>query len=246
MNFEPKIVAFCCNWCSYAGADLAGVSRYQYPTNTRVIRVMCSGRIDPTFVLDSFIEGADGVMVTGCHPADCHYIDGNVEAERRYDLLRDILEKYGLQPDRICLEWIAASEGERFSRITTEFIEKIRGIGPLPEDFKDKLKIIRGAFDDERLRLVLGAARRAIKQGIEEEKYNEEMAKIADEEIRRHAILDTLGAKGPMNVDQIAEEVTLNYKDVYKELLALKRRRRVEEVEVVDHYPIYALVGESA
>ncbi|MHC1567480.1 MAG: hydrogenase iron-sulfur subunit [Candidatus Syntropharchaeia archaeon] len=131
MEFEPKIVAFCCNWCSYAGADLAGVSRYQYPPNARIIRVMCSGRVDPIFILHAFREGADGVLVTGCHPGDCHYLDGNLKAEKRVNNTKKAIEYIGIEPERLRLEWISASEGIKFAELMREFTRKIKELGPL-------------------------------------------------------------------------------------------------------------------
>ena len=131
-NFEPLIVAFCCNWCSYAGADNAGVGRRQMPTNFRVIRTMCSARIDPEFVLRALSKGADGVIVLGCHPADCHYIGGNYRARRRIALLRLVLEQYGFDPRRLHLQWVSASEGEKFQKVMTEFIDQIKALGPSP------------------------------------------------------------------------------------------------------------------
>lgn len=131
-EFEPKIVAFLCNWCSYAGADLAGVSRIQYPPNLRIVRVMCTGRIHPTFILEALTDGADGVLVSGCHPGDCHYISGNYKAQRRYILLKEVVKQFGLEPQRMRLEWISASEGDRFARVVTEMIEEIRKLGPNP------------------------------------------------------------------------------------------------------------------
>jgi len=131
-EFEPKIVAFLCNWCSYAGADLAGVSRIQYPPNLRVVRVMCTGRIHPTFVLEALTDGADGVLVSGCHPGDCHYISGNYKAQRRIILLKEAVKQFGLEPERVRLEWISASEGDKFARAVTEMIDEIRKLGPNP------------------------------------------------------------------------------------------------------------------
>jgi len=131
-GFEPRIIAFCCNWCSYAGADLAGVSRLQMPTNFLVIRAMCSARVDPEHVLRSFAKGADGVLVLGCHPADCHYIGGNYRTRRRIALLKMLLEQYGIDPERLHLEWVSASEGVRFQATIKEFTEKMRGLGPNP------------------------------------------------------------------------------------------------------------------
>ena len=131
MTFEPKIVGFLCNWCSYTGADLAGTARIKYAPNIRSVRVMCSGRIEPTFIMKALFEGADGVLIAGCHPGDCHYQEGNYKILRRYKLLKRILPEYGVEPERVRLEWIAASEGERFASIVDEFTEQIRELGPL-------------------------------------------------------------------------------------------------------------------
>ena len=129
--FEPKIIGFLCNWCSYAGADLAGVSRIQYPPNIRIIRVMCSGRIDPIFVLEAFKDGADGVLVAGCHlPSDCHYISGNFKALRRVNLLKKVIEELGIEPERLRLEWISASEGAKFAAVVRDMVGQIKKLGP--------------------------------------------------------------------------------------------------------------------
>jgi len=130
--FEPYIVGFLCNWCGYAGADLAGTSRIQYPPNLRAIRLMCSGRVDPTFILTALKRGADGVLVVGCHPGDCHYINGNLRTERRVALLKKMLNDLGLDDRRVRLEWISASEGERFAAVVKEFVEELRALGPNP------------------------------------------------------------------------------------------------------------------
>ena len=131
-NFEPKVLAFLCNWCSYAGADLAGVSRLQYPPNIRVIRVMCSGRVDPIFILKAFASGADGVLVCGCHPGDCHYMKGNLHARRRINALKPFLEAVGIDTERLRLEWIGASEGTKVVETVNSFTETIRQLGPSP------------------------------------------------------------------------------------------------------------------
>ena len=131
-EFNPRIVAFLCNWCSYAGADLAGVSRIQYPPTIRVVRVMCSGRINPAFIFDAFKNGADGVLVAGCHPGDCHYLSGNYKAQRRVLLVKKVLEGFGLKPERLRLEWVSASEGDRFASIVKDMTEELRKLGPNP------------------------------------------------------------------------------------------------------------------
>ena len=130
-TFEPRLVGFLCRWCSYAGADLAGTSRLKYPANLTSIRVMCSGRVDPTFVLKAFRDGADGVLIAGCHPGDCHYQEGNYKAMRRYPLLQKLLAQFGIENERVRMEWISAAEGERFASTITELTEAVRALGPL-------------------------------------------------------------------------------------------------------------------
>ena len=129
-DFEPNIIAFCCNWCSYAGADLAGVSRLQYPPNMRIIRVMCSGMVHPNLVIDALTKGADAVLICGCHPGDCHYLEGNLKAENRKEAIELMLEDFGLEPERFRLEWVSASEGPRFAEVMTEMTETVRALGP--------------------------------------------------------------------------------------------------------------------
>ncbi|MFB3854129.1 MAG: hydrogenase iron-sulfur subunit [Vicinamibacterales bacterium] len=129
--FEPRIVAFFCNWCTYTAADLAGISRLKYAPNVRVVRVMCSGRIDPQFVLDAFAEGADGVLIGGCHPGDCHYQEGNYKALRRVELLKRLLAEMGVESERFRLEWISASEGEKVRTTVNDMVQKVRALGPL-------------------------------------------------------------------------------------------------------------------
>jgi F420-non-reducing hydrogenase iron-sulfur subunit len=130
-SYEPRIVAFCCNWCSYAGADLAGTTRLQYPTNVRIIRVMCSGRVDPSFILKAFALGADGVIVAGCHPADCHYISGNEKTALRGDFLSSFLEDADIEPQRFRVEWIAGSEGAKFAQVVKQMVTELEKLGPV-------------------------------------------------------------------------------------------------------------------
>jgi len=137
MSWKPKIVAFCCNWCAYAGADLAGISRRQYASNVRILRVMCSGRVDPALILRCYEQGADGVMVLGCHPGDCHYLTGNEEAQKRVESARELLGLLGIDDRRLLLEWVSASEGDRFARVTDDFVARIGELGPLGGDAGD-------------------------------------------------------------------------------------------------------------
>jgi F420-non-reducing hydrogenase iron-sulfur subunit len=131
-QFEPIIVAFCCNWCSYAGADLAGTSRLQYPPNVRIVRVMCSGMVHPKLVMDALNKGADGVLICGCHPGDCHYLEGNLRAQKRAEAIELLLEDFGLEPERFRLEWVSASEGPRFAQVMTDMVGAVRSLGPSP------------------------------------------------------------------------------------------------------------------
>ena len=129
-TWEPTIVAFLCNWCSYAGADLAGVSRFQYPPNVRVIRVPCSGRINPLYIVKALQQGVDGVLVSGCHPGDCHYISGNLVARRKFALLKNYLTFLGIEPERVRFSWVSASEGSRFAALVEKVVNDIKAIGP--------------------------------------------------------------------------------------------------------------------
>ena len=133
-QFEPRIVGFLCRWCSYTGADLAGTSRIQYPSNMAAIRVMCSGRVDPTFVVKAFKQGADGVLIAGCHPGDCHYLKGNYKAMRRKPMLLNLLDQFGIESLRVRQEWISASEGERFAEVVRDFTDQLKTMGPLSWD----------------------------------------------------------------------------------------------------------------
>jgi len=146
-SFEPKIVGFMCNWCSYRAADLAGSARIKYPPNVRIIRVMCSGRIDPTFVLKALSLGADGVMVAGCHPGECHYVDQNYKAMRRYGMLKHMLSAMGVEPERVQLVWASAAEGQQLAEAIEKLVADVRALGPLNwpgnwSEHEDRLKAI--------------------------------------------------------------------------------------------------------
>lgn len=137
-------MGFLCQWCSYTGADLAGTSRMQYPANVRISRLMCSGRVDPTFVVQALADGADGVLIAGCHPGDCHYNEGNYRAMRRYPLLLKLLDQFGIHKDRVRLEWISASEGEKFARVVAQMTERLKELGPL--NWKERSEQYCGAI----------------------------------------------------------------------------------------------------
>ena len=132
MEYEPKIIAFVCNWCTYAAADLAGTSRIQYPPNVRLIRLMCSSAVDPIYIMKSVLNGADGVLIGGCHPGDCHYQTGNYKARRRVAILKSVLNSVGIPEERVWLRWISASEGKKFADTISEMVSRLKKIGPSP------------------------------------------------------------------------------------------------------------------
>jgi F420-non-reducing hydrogenase iron-sulfur subunit len=138
-SWQPVITAFFCNWCTYTAADLAGVSRLKYAPNVRVIRLMCSGRVDPQFILKAFAKGADGVLIGGCHPGDCHYVEGNYKTMRRFEMLRRLLRALGIEDQRLRLEWISASEGDKVRSVVNEMVEQLKALGPLalPDRFTE-------------------------------------------------------------------------------------------------------------
>ncbi|MBI5688877.1 MAG: hydrogenase iron-sulfur subunit [Verrucomicrobia bacterium] len=158
-TWTPRIVAFFCNWCTYTAADLAGVSRLKYAANVRVIRLMCSGRVDPQFIVDALARGADGVLIGGCHPGDCHYVEGNYKMLRRFQLLRRLLQDLGIAPERVRLEWISAAEGERVKAVINEMTAQLKALGPLglPEKFE--------SWDEEIIALARRAAEAAPADG---------------------------------------------------------------------------------
>jgi coenzyme F420-reducing hydrogenase delta subunit len=250
MSFEPKILGFLCNWCSYAGADLAGVSRVQYPPNIRVIRVMCSGRVDPAFVLKGFEVGADGVIVMGCHIGDCHYLEGNYEAEKKFDMLVKLLKLIGFE-NRVRLEWVSASEGTRYGAVVTEFTEHITSLGPSsaggdnPDtELLTKLRALRMAADGDRMRALVGRERKITEQ---ENVYGEktdinEFMKIFDEavveEYQRAQILISL-EEDRKSVKDLAKELEIDPSIVLEHMTILKTRGLVDFGEIVGITPMF-------
>ena len=250
-DFEPNIVGFLCNWCSYAGADLAGVSRIQYPTNLRVIKVMCSGRVEPGMVLGLLEAGADGVMVTGCHIGDCHYITGNFHTRRKYALLQKLLQKTGLESERIRLEWNSAAEGQRFANLVKEFTEQVRRVGPTPIRAPNpnifKLLNIRAAkeaADGFRLRALVGKEEKLVTQGnvygmkVNQEEFTNIMELAVDTEFNIHRIRLLLAEK-PRSVKDLAKTLNIDPKIVLSHIVTLRQRAWVDVGEVVDGSPNY-------
>jgi coenzyme F420-reducing hydrogenase delta subunit len=250
MSFEPKILGFLCNWCSYAGADLAGVSRIQYPPNMRVIRVMCSGRVDPMFIFQALQQGIDGVFVMGCHPGDCHYLEGNYEAEKKFDMTVKFLKMINLD-DRIRLDWVSASEGVRFGQVVSEFIDHIRELGPSPvsgenpdRDLLVKLMAMEVAAGTDRMRALVGRERKLLEEEnaygevVPEEKFNQILDSAIHDEYIRARILLSLN-KDPKSVKDLALEIEVDPSEILENILILKGRAQVDMQEIVGITPIY-------
>jgi len=256
LKFKPKILGFLCNWCSYAGADLAGVSRIQYSPNIRIIRVMCSGRVDPVFITEAFSKNIDGVLVLGCHPGDCHYLSGNYEAELKMDMLDRLLKLVGFS-ERLRLDWVSASEGSRFANLVNEFNAKITEIGPSPIKDKTKRKKLLDDFDamksvltDSRLRILVGREREIITKG---NVYNEivpkaEYDKILDEaiynEFVRYKILQKITNQGK-SVPQISKETQIEPNKVLNHIVTLRQRGLVDLEEIHEEIPTFISIGEG-
>jgi F420-non-reducing hydrogenase iron-sulfur subunit len=234
-DFSPKIVGFMCNWCSYAGADLAGISRIKYAPNLRIIRVLCSGRVDPCIIISAFENGADGVLVTGCHPGDCHYISGNYQAEKKVESTRKILKKAGIDERRLGLEWISAAEGARFAEVVNEFTDLIKNLGPSKVD-PLKIKAAADEASDFRVRWLVGRERDLIEEGnvFGEETDKEALEKLMDSVIEtqfvRSSILTALEGN-PLSVKELSEQLQIPSDVVMKNLIQLTRGQRVQMIE---------------
>jgi len=250
-GFKPKIVGFLCNWCSYAGADLAGVSRFQYAPNIRIVRVMCSGRVDPAIVLEMFIQGADGVFIGGCHLGDCHYQKGNYYAEKRIKMTMKLITKAGLETERLRLEWISASEGQIFAEKVTEFTSQIQQLGPSPvsgenPNFKilENLFIARNVIEDFRLRVLIGKGVGLVDDGnVYNEKLDSEdldtlINRAIDEEFIRSKILYLIKDK-PMSTIDIAKKMKIDSDIILEHIVTLKDRDLLEMTGIEDYAPRY-------
>ena len=250
-EWEPKVVGCLCNWCSYAGADLCGVSRYQYPTNIRAVRVMCSTRISPHLVIDLFRAGADGVLVGGCHLNDCHYITGNFHTEKRVRLMKKLLEDAGFDPMRLRLEWVSASEGEKFSKVVTEFTEQVKKLGPSKvkkdETLKAKVSAADAACETFRLRALVGK-----EYGLETKGnvYNNkldkaEFEKLIDgatkEEFERSLILE-LARNKPRSVKELGQIMEVPTDKVLRHIVALRQKNMISMDHPEGFTPTYRTI----
>ncbi|UCF07994.1 MAG: hydrogenase iron-sulfur subunit [Thermoplasmata archaeon] len=256
-KFEPKILGFLCNWCSYAGADLAGVSRFQYPSNIRIIRIMCSGRIEPSIILEMFIQGADGVLIGGCHPGDCHYQTGNYYAERRVKLIKKLLTASGVEPERVKLEWIAAAEGERFADTVREFTNQIKELGPSPvgRDTPDVIKFktlyaAKNAAKDFRLKLLTS---RELGLVLEGNVYNEKVPQeqidalidtAIDFEMARCNILFSIRNEA-LSVEELSDRLSVPPHEVLQHIVTLRDRGLVALDRIEDDIPYYLALEEG-
>lgn len=255
-TFSPRIVGFLCNWCSYAGADLAGVSRFQYPPSIRIIRVMCSGRIDPHLVFEAFIQGADAVFVGGCHLGDCHYLEGNYYAEKKIKMTEKLLKKTGLEPGRLKLEWISASEGERFAWVIKEFTEEVQKLGPSPiTGSSPNREILRNVIAaqktvyDFRLRAVVSKERKLIEEGNvynikkTQEEFDEFFNEAIETEYIRHQILQLLG-DGPLSVKDMSGQLNVPTHIILDNVTILRKNNLIALNKIENFTPTYiSLLG---
>jgi F420-non-reducing hydrogenase iron-sulfur subunit len=250
MTFEPKILGFLCNWCSYAGADLAGVSRIQYPPNLRVIRVMCSGRVDPSFVADAFVHGIDGVLVLGCHLGDCHYLTGNYEAEIKMNALSKLLKLVNFS-NRMRLDWVSASEGNRFAQIVSEFTNHIQKLGPSPihekkknTEINDNLEAVKNVLEDSRLRGLIARQRELVTDGniygekISAERFESLIDEVIQNEFIRHKIIVKIRKKGK-SIPIIANEIGVKASEVLEHIVVLRSRGLVDVDEINEEIPTF-------
>lgn len=251
-KFEPKLLGFLCNWCAYAGADLAGVSRFQYPSNIRVIRVMCSGRVDPVHVIDALKTGIDGVAVLGCHPGDCHYQTGNYEAENKMKMTRKVLEITDINKKRLYLDWVSAAEGKRFSEVISEFTETISQIGPIKKDknFQNKLILAQKIVESVRLRWLVGKQRELIEKGnvynekISADKIQDILIKNIYKEFDRQRIITILNKK-PSTVLSLSKDLKISKKDIAKYVTSMENSGLVNILDFKNNSPVYTLTEKG-
>lgn len=251
-EFEPKVLGILCNWCSYAGADLAGVSRYQYPTNLRILRVMCSTRVTPNILLEMFKSGVDGVFVGGCHIGDCHYITGNYYTEKRMAIAKSLLKTAGLEPERVSFYMVSASEGRKFADSITEFVETIRKLGPSRMTTDEKLRRRLDAAIDTakayRLRLLNGKEFGLVQAGnvydkfIDAKKLDTIIDRTLKEEFERNFILQLTKDK-PLSVREMAKELDAPTDEVLEQIVVLRSKNLIAMDTIVGVTPKYRAIA---
>ncbi len=256
MDFKPKIIGFLCNWCSYAGADLAGVSRIQYPPNIRILRLMCSGRVEPFFVFEALKNGIDGVIIMGCHPGECHYMTGNYEAEMKYQLLKSLLTYVGLD-NRISLEWVSASEGIKFAEVVTNFTNTIQKLGPSPlkkegqdSELLFNLNALQNAANDYRLRALIGRKRKILGEG---NVYNNKYPKEKFEDLQETAMYDEYQKnriilhlkKDALSVKGLSEKLSLAPNKILEYIVDLRGEGLIDLKDIQNVTPYYIAKQEA-
>jgi F420-non-reducing hydrogenase iron-sulfur subunit len=251
-DFEPKVLGILCNWCSYAGADLAGVSRFQYPTNIRTLRVMCSTRVTPHILLEIFKSGVDGIVVGGCHIGDCHYITGNYYTERRMALAKSLMKTAGLEPERLSFYMVSASEGKRFANLITGFVETVKGLGPSPVSTDPKLqRRLDAAIETAkayRLRLLNGKELGLVQTGnvydkhMDEKKLDVILDKALKEEFERNFILLATKERA-LSVKEIAKELDAPPDEILEQVVFLRAKSLIAMEPIVGVSPKYRAVA---
>jgi F420-non-reducing hydrogenase iron-sulfur subunit len=254
--YSPKILGFLCNWCSYAGADLAGVSRLQMPPTLRVVRVMCSGSLDPYVVLEPLKKGVDGVIIMGCHPGDCHYISGNLQAWSKYKMINRLLALTDFGNERLRLEWVSASEGKRFQEVISNFTEDLAKIGPNPIKMKDEvskhlvkeISWVQDASDGFRLRSIVGRELKLVEEAnvydeeLSQEEFDEIVSDAVKEEFIKSKILDTI-SEAPKSVPQISEIIDEPTDVIFEQIGFLWKKQEVLMAGHEDIHPLYIKAG---
>jgi len=250
-DFEPKVLGILCNWCSYAGADLAGVSRFQYPTNIRTLRVMCSTRVTPHILLEIFRSGVDGIVVGGCHIGDCHYITGNYYTERRMALAKSLMRTAGLEPERLSFYMVSASEGKRFADLVTGFVETVKRLGASPVATDDRLqRRLDAAIETAkayRLRLLNGKELGLVQSGNVYDKHMDErkLDAIADkalrEEFERNFILQATRERA-LSVKELARELEVPPYEILEQVVALRSKNLIAMEPIVGITPRYKAI----
>jgi F420-non-reducing hydrogenase iron-sulfur subunit len=250
-DWEPRILGFLCNWCSYAGADLAGVSRFQYPPTVRIIRVMCSARVEPAFVLRALLRGSDGVLVLGCHFGDCHYISGNYRCRDRMEMTKELLKIVGVNSERLYVDWISAAEGQQFAQIVASFTDLISAIGPLGkgesedgDNIKENLTAAMDALASDRVRWLIGERETLVEgenvygEQISPEEYQVLLFDCLADEYRCSKVAQAIRDK-QLSVKEIAGKTDLAPREVLQYICQLKHSGRVVQAETVDRSPRY-------
>ncbi|MBU2548903.1 MAG: hydrogenase iron-sulfur subunit [Proteobacteria bacterium] len=246
--FEPKLIGFLCNWCAYAGADLAGVSRLQYPPNHRTVRVMCSGRVDPTFVIDGFRNGYDGVMVLGCHLGDCHYLEGNYHALNRMNLTGMLLDLAGIGRGRLIVDWVSSAEGPRFAEVVKGAVQQVRDLGPFdPQANALQIEACMRTLDAPGIRWLLGMQRQITEranvynQKIPPAEFERILQQAAEDEYRIRLVQISL-ENGPMSVPELSESIGAAKPEISNILTEMERRGIIGLAGYEGRVPKFAVV----